>query len=687
MVETIEKLKRENDYTPDYELFAALLNHIENAASIEDLGVIKSFFEKHVLWREATYWEAIGRRYLALGDTLSGLECLERAIHDAPMTKALETLINYDSERAEAFLIADLSERLQGPPYQGFDAPNIVANACVLLGKEAALEQVFDDFLQHCQELFSQWPSDRFFDELRDWNNVDLEEDIQIIHLLVDRLGSHAAEFGNRMICSICSLAENRGNKVFPVLADRLNSAGGLLLWRLLQVFIRLSHSSRPLFREHCHELKLLLDCGNIFMSLAASQAIQVAHADGEPMLEELRQKIEEVGRRYSSIISYRGFGILKTAPSEEFVELTKRAALFSFRRQLEAVCQILNLDFEAVTAQLERRLLETGTKLDEEKEIARSMSSTFVQPQGWPIIPFVSDFHVKISNLLYRTIDEVLSKQRYQQQHLESVWRVIQPSDPEYSDSELAPIPKDINPLLVRAKDDWFAPNRREPTVTIVDTFPVEWITAFEFRQLAQDNPYHREFVSQTHIRSALVVPERIDDVASFDPDLWEEVVGTHHPAENLTWQQFREALRDGHQLEPDGKNACLPFVSYSERHSGFLGFHAIASLSSWIIREQNLKLDGFSVVADDEHVAHFEAWQEGYSDEDYSDEALSFGVRLRVRAEFIKKVCRDTGRPFAIRTVENRFLLKDYQQKPAESYSYTSIRIWPIDILPTDN
>lgn len=687
MVETIEKLKQENDYIPDYELIAALPNHIEKAATAQELGAIKSFFEKHAPWREATYWETIGRRYLALGETSNGLECLERAIHTAPMSQALATLIDYDRDRAEAFLIADLRERLQGSPYQCFDAPNVVANACDLFGKDADLKLVFDDFLQHCQELFLQWPRDRSFDELRDWGDAEHDEDVQIVNLLVDRLGAHAVEFGNRLTCSICLLAENRGEKVFPILTERLRSASGLLLWRLFQVFLRLAYSNRLLFREHCRALKSLLDCGDIFLALNTSQAIQFAYTDGEPIPHELKQKVEEVGRRYSSIISYRGFRILKTTPSEEFVELTKRAALFSFRRQLKALCQILNLDLEAVTAQLERRLLETGTTLDEEKKISRSMSDAFVHPQSWPIIWFVSDFHVKISGLLYQTIDEVLSKQRYQPQHLEAVWRVIQQNDPEYSDAEFAPMPKDIIPLLVRAKDDWLASNRQEPTISIEDALSENWITAFEFRQLAQDSPYHREFVSQTHVRSALVFPNKIDDIASFNPALWEEAVVTYHPAENLTWQQFREALYNGHLLKPDSDNACLPFVSYSERHTGFLGFHMIASLSSWIIREQNLKLDGFSVLADDEQVAHFEAWQEGYSDENYNDEPLSFGIRLRVRAEFVKKFCRNTGRAFAIRTVENRVLLKDYQPEPAESCSYTSIRVWPIDVISSDN
>ena len=155
---------------------------------------------------------------------------------------------------------------------------------------------------------------------------------------------------------------------------------------------------------------------------------------------------------------------------------------------------------------------------------------------------------------------------------------------------------------------------------------------------------------------------------------------MGTHHPEENLTWQQFREALRNGHLLEPDEDESCLPFVSFCERRNGFLGFHMITSLSSKIIREQNLRFDGYSVLANEERVAFFEAWQEGYSDEDYNDEPLSFGVRLRVNTNFIQQVCQKMGRAFAIRTIENRFVLKNYQSKPVESCSCKSIRIWPI-------
>ena len=687
MVTTFDKLKKENDYFPDYKLFGLLPEYIDNATSAEKLETIKQFIEKNSPWEEAKYFERIGRRYLSLGDTSNGLKFMERAIHDAPMSEALNALVEYDRGRAAAFLVSALTERLHGPYYSCFDAPNIVANACDHLGNSDAVEEVFNDFLLHCQELFSQWPNKRSFDALRNWGDVDRDEDIQIVHLLIDRLSAHAAEFGHRLICTICSLAECRGEKVFPVLNERLATAGGLLLWRLLQVYVRLSFTNRDLFREHCHVLSPLLDRADVFLALVASRTIRSAFADGELLPDDIQKEIDKVDHRYSSIITNRGFGILKTIPSEQFVALTQRAAQLHFNRQLQAICQILDLDQDSVLAQLERYLLKTGVTLEEQKENARSMWRTFSHAQGWPVIWFISDFHVVISGLLHQTVDEILVKRCYQPHHLEAVWRVIQQGDSEYSDSLLIRKPEDIPPLFVREKDKWISADKGATSVTIEATMSDEWITAFEFRQLAQDTPYHVEFVTQTHVRSAIVIPAAIAEITSFESASWGEKVGTYHPAENLTWQQFREALRDGHQLEPDGQEACLPFISYSEKYAEFLGFHTIASLSSLIIRGQNLGLDGFSVKADGDDVAHFEAWQEGYADEDYNEQPLSFGVRLRVRSKFITKVCQDTGRSFAIRTVENRFILKDYQSEPKESCSHASIRVWPVGINSSEH
>jgi hypothetical protein len=288
----------------------------------------------------------------------------------------------------------------------------------------------------------------------------------------------------------------------------------------------------------------------------------------------------------------------------------------------------------------------------------------------------------VRISTLLYQLLHEVLSKGRFQSTEVEALWRVIQPRDPEYSSCRLLPIPREILPLVVEEKEKWLSDHSDAERVTIEDTLPQEWVTAFEFRQLTQDNPYHREYVMQTHVQSALLRPESIEQIVDVGSQSWGEEVVTHHPAENLTWSQFRNALANGHKLEGAIDEPCIPLVARKGRRIGFMGFHTIASFSSRIIREFALSLNGFDVIEGSERVGRFEAWQEGYSDEDYVDEPLSFGVRFQVRATFLRKICDNWGRALAVRNVENRFVMKDNKQEPVEQRSRTAISIWPLPL-----
>src|SRR5690606_22372464 len=115
--------------------------------------------------------------------------------------------------------------------------------------------------------------------------------------------------------------------------------------------------------------------------------------------------------------------------------------------------------------------------------------------------------------------------------------------------------------------------------------------------RQVAQDTPYHTEYIMQTHVRSVFVPAEAVGEIVAIESARWGEQVGTHHPAENLTWGQFCDALLVGHQLEPDGEDPCIPVVAYKENHVGFLGFRTVASVSSRLIREFGLTINGFDV------------------------------------------------------------------------------------------
>jgi len=684
MLDTFEKLKKENDYVSEYCLLSELTSYIENVSSGEELNLINSFVKELGHDYGAKYLEKIGHKYLSLGDISKGLECLELAIQGNLNSEALGELTQYDKQRAENFFIKEVSKRLQGGSYQAFSAPKIIATACDIFKHEEILEQVFDDYLLHCQQLFAQWPSCRAFDELRDWGHIDKEEETQVVNLLVDRLGTHASELANRLISSICLLAETRGDKVLPILTERLIRSEGLLLWRLVQVFTRLSYSSRTLFKKHCHKLTPLLECKDTFVVIAITEMIKCTYVDNiQQMPNEIYSEIEKISRRYSSVIAYREFRLLKTTPSDDFIELTKRAVPFAFRRQLETICQILGLDLESVTAYLERQLLETGTNLAKEKEIAMSMSNAFSHAQGWPIIWFISDLHVQLCSFLYQLVDETLTKNRYHSQYVEAVWRVIQSCDPEYSYSELISIPDDISPLSVLNKDSWIAHNKNTSDIMIEEELADEWVTVFEYRELAQDTLYHAELMSQTHVRSAVVKPEVINDISSIASNSWNDEVVTHHPEENLTWRQFREALCNGCSLDPDVNEAFLSFTAQFKKKSDFQGFYTIASLSAVIIKEEDLLLEGYSVFANGERVAYFEAWQEGYSDEDYRDEPLSFGVRLRVSSKFIKEVCQKMERAFVIQTIENRFVMENYKHEPKQSASYSSTRIWPINAI----
>jgi hypothetical protein len=689
MVTTMQKLKDQNEHVSNYSLFdAALPFHIANAATLEDLTSIRMFYDEHAWWRQTSCLEQIGLKYLELGDVSNGLEYLEHAIHEG-MTRSLHhegtiqgplvTLTEYDRDRARAFVTSELQEQLQGPSYHGFTTPHMVAVACDVLGETEHVEQVFEDYLHHCQELFAQLPDEPWFDELKGWKDSAKDENAQIVHLLIDRLESPESEFGKRLIIAISELVATRGDAVVPILIERTMSAEGLQFWRLLALLANLASTNSHLFRMHCHQLISLLERNNVFIRLLVSRSFQLAF-EGAPLPIKIDEAIRQIERDYSSTIVYRRFRLLHDEPSRDFVKLIKQGAQFSFRRQLKAACDILNLHLDAVTAHLERRLLETGFTVEEEHDVVRSMWRAFSHAQGWPVIWFISEFHVRINNLLYQLLDEVLIKQRYQPNHVEALWRVLQPSDPEYCAYQLLPIPNDIPPLIVLNKDEWISNHSDAPRVTIEESILADWITAFEFRWLAQDTPYHVLYIAQTDVQSALIRPEMIDEITEFETQYWGEEVGTHNPGENLTWRQFRDALLFGHELEPDENEVCLPFVAYKDENGGFLGFHTIASFSSHVIREFSLACDGFDVFDSNDRVGYFEAWQEGYPDEDYNDQPLSVGVRFRVRADFVRKVVRSSGRAFAVRTIENRFVMKDHKQEPAEQSSSTLIQVWPL-------
>jgi hypothetical protein len=127
------------------------------------------------------------------------------------------------------------------------------------------------------------------------------------------------------------------------------------------------------------------------------------------------------------------------------------------------------------------------------------------------------------------------------------------------------------------------------------------------------------------------------------------------------------------------NAKSPSLPAVAVSLTHADFLGFHTLASFSSLVFESVTLTCRGFDVFRDAERVGFFEAWQEGYPDEEYNDQPMAYGVRFRAQAKFIQQLCQLWGRAFAVRETEHRWLFKSFQRDPVRSKSLTKITVLP--------
>jgi hypothetical protein len=683
MVTIIEKLKEQNTHVGDYDVLNPVLtHHIASAVDLDELRQLKSFNDERGAYDRSFHMEQIGRRFLELGDTATGLRCLESSIHQGAVTRErVSTLAQYDPKRTREFLLDELSEQLQGPSYNGFNSPNTVATVLDVLGEKQQVEQVFNDYLAHCQELFSDLPDEQSFAELEGRLNNEVPEKVQAVHLLLDRLSGPAVEFGERLIFTLNELAGNDGDTLMPILFERVAAAEGLQFWRLLIATFNVSVNQSKLFRDHAIKLIPLLEQKNVLVRLMASRAIRAAYSDAA-MPKKVEEAVRQVEKDYSAVFATRSFGIVYTKPLREFVELTDKGAQHPFRRQLVSVCGLLKLDLDSVTALLERTLLETGVTLEEEREDAIATRRAFSHAQGWPVIRYVSELHVKLSNMLYQVADEALTKQRYHQDHVEAVWRVVQLCDPDYFAYQPQPLPDDVTPLVVSDADEWVGNADDDAHVTIEESLPDDWLTAFEIRQLAQDSPFTLDYVSRSYVHSALVRPDGISELSDLADEHWCEEVGMYHPSENLTWRQFRDALLDGHAYEAEADETWRPMVAYKDRQAGFLGFRTMASFASHVIRDYSLSFKGFDVYDTADLVGTFEVWQEGYSDEDYSDALLSFGARFKVHASFVQKICSEAGCAFASRTVEHRLVMKEYESEAEKTGMSTNIRVWPLAV-----
>ncbi len=164
-------------------------------------------------------------------------------------------------------------------------------------------------------------------------------------------------------------------------------------------------------------------------------------------------------------------------------------------------------------------------------------------------------------------------------------------------------------------------------------------WVTLFESRKLSQDKTFERPFVSYLMTVSSLLEPALTLDSNQIQAHAeWSEDISFCHPYESMTWKQARAILTQSTRNPTE--SLSLPAVSMKENPILFTGFHYIASLPSWLIRDFDLVFRGPNLFRGKTQVARFDYWQGGYVDEAYSRELLSEGIRVLVRVDFLKEV-----------------------------------------------
>jgi hypothetical protein len=191
---TFEQLRSENSYFHGQNLVnAALRAHTGRAAATNE---VRRLWEVARAARDVVTPESlhvIACRLFDFGDQEVGFECLllayERSSEYYSGSQSAEPflveLCERDRDRVLNFLV-ERSGTAFGSESGGFDLPQMIARFFSACGDVGSLRQVFEDYLQHCEELFMHLPKEDCYKWLRDYNEDGRDESEQIVEFLVD---------------------------------------------------------------------------------------------------------------------------------------------------------------------------------------------------------------------------------------------------------------------------------------------------------------------------------------------------------------------------------------------------------------------------------------------------------------------------------------------------------------------
>ena len=481
-----------------------------------------------------------------------------------------------------------------------------------------------------------------------------------VLNFVIDQLETLEIDLGERLVRALTLLSMARSKDALPLIVNRALGSLGRTRCRLLMVLSCLANEIPESLATYQQAIACILDRNDFFSRQIALKILKLV-AEVVMLDESVVISIERVERAYSHTISYSTYR-LPSNPSAGFRQFLMQNTLSDFSRQVETLEKILCVPPGSLAAAIEKRLHAQDWSIDEEKDRVTGDWYTHVHPQGWPVVLITTRFQERSREALWIILDEAAEKLKLTQDQIGQLWHTIQAVDPEYITRGVMPRPGDIPALHVTDKGEWFSELGGLESMHVANgKTPVnsgDWMTVFEERVLSQEERSNVPYRQETSLKSWLI-PQRVYGEANEldEIDFLSERIAGPDFGVAITLAQARRILigrRSG--ILDKGSHESIPLIAAHQNPLTFSGYWIVCSLASFIIDELGLLFTNFDLTKDGEKVAVYEVWQEGYQEECYTREKISFGVRLRLRRELLSEICSRHGRMLCTRIDEKR-------------------------------
>ncbi|KMO86302.1 hypothetical protein AB840_08710 [Megasphaera cerevisiae DSM 20462] len=679
-LDTINKLKNQNEHFYERDLVNNILrHHIMASQSLNDLIQIKEYAESEGRWQDATINEQLAERFMEFGDHSNAIVCFGMAYacyggwsRWRDNTKYLSAVAVRDKQMAKKFVLKECYETANGAGC-GDNTPPIAASGLDVLDEPQMLNEVFDEFLKHCESMFDQLPKKEDYDWLKAYIETEVDTNQIILNFVVDELETSEIDYGERLIRAMVRLAIARPDEVIPEFITRLVSASGRLLHRLMTVFYCLAIVSPKQLAPQQLVFVQFLERENFF---CRQTVLRILHCVGKvsPLEASVVNSVQRLEQNYSADMC--SLFSLPACPTPIFRQFLKRNTLFDFSKKLEALEKILGIFPGNLVAAIEERLTAQGWSIDDERVRVKDDWYGHVHPQGWPVVWVTTEFQELATEALWSILDEFAIKQKLSKEQINWLWWTIQPTDPEYIFHGVLPRPLDIKPINVHDKERWFNELGTDKDLEIRNTRNQggsdEWITVFERRIMAQDEVYNVPYKQEISLKGFLVPQQvyggyhRLNEL-----ELWTERILPDSMA--VTIKQAQTELTGRGRSVLNNLDEPIPLIAEHENPLAFLGYWSVCTLASFIIKDFNLTFEGLNLIRNGEVVARYEVWQEGYQDECYTRDKLSFGLRLQVRQDLLIEICRRYHKLLCISINEKREYFKSIHRREPDERRYS--------------